>query len=331
MVDLDVYNMLFNCIDNDKIRIVFIGDICQISPIGVGTVYADLVKSNVIPITTFTKVFRYGNSGIAYANSNTRKGIDFFNDDVVKYNGDTLSIMDDWQFIQRGSDEAIRDEIVSQYRKLINSGVKKDDIMVLSAYNVSDCGTYVLNDLIQVDFNPPKVGEKIFERKLGNHGNIVFRVGDIVINKKNNYSALTYDAWKEIENSSGLLSAEDVDTTVIFNGQKGTVVEVTDKVMAVKFDEQIIAFDKLQAYNLLLGRAQSLHSCQGCEAKYVICAVTESQSRLLNRNLLYVANSRAKVKHINIGSIKAYKDALKIDGVEIRNTWLLDLLLDKQQ
>jgi exodeoxyribonuclease V alpha subunit len=166
MIDLDVYNMMFNCITNDKIRIVLMGDCNQISPIGVGTVYADLVKSKVVPITTFTKVFRYGNSGIAYANSNTRQGKDFFDDDVVKYNGDTLNIMNDWEFIQRGSDEAIRDEIISQYRKLIKNGVKKSDIMVLSAYNVMDCGTYILNDMIQSEFNPPKVNEKIFERKL---------------------------------------------------------------------------------------------------------------------------------------------------------------------
>jgi ATP-dependent exoDNAse (exonuclease V) alpha subunit len=74
---------------------------------------------------------------------------------------------------------------------------------------------------------------------------------------------------------------------------------------------------------------QTLHSVQGQEGKVVICAITESQSRLLNKNLLYVANSRAKVKHINIGQVKAYKDALKIDGVSRRNTWLLDLLTEK--
>ena len=123
-----------------------------------------------------------------------------------------------------------------------------------------------------------------------------------------------------------MLSADEVDTTVIFNGQKGVVVDINDKVMIVKFDEELVVFDKIQVYNLLLGRVQTLHSCQGSESPYVICAITESQSRLLNRNLLYVANSRAKVKHINIGQVKAYKDALKIDGVTIRNTWLLDLL-----
>ena len=326
MPNLDTWSMLFQCITNPNIRIVLIGNYEQLPPIGVGTVYADLVKSGVVPVTSFTKVFRYGDSGIAYANTNTRQGIDFFNNDVVKYNGNTLNIMNDWSFIQKNSDEEIAEEIVNQYRKLIKQGVKKDDIMVLTAYNVLECGSYNLNNIIQAEFNPPIKGEKIFERKISGHGKITFRKGDIVINKKNNYSALPYDSWKQIEESNGVLSEDEVETTMIFNGQKGVVVDVLDKVMIVKFDEELIVFDKLQVYNLLLGVVQSLHSCQGSESKYVICAITESQSRLLNKNLLYVANSRAKVKHINIGQIKAYQDALKIDGVDIRNTWLLDLL-----
>jgi exodeoxyribonuclease V alpha subunit len=326
MIDLDTFSMMLNCITNSHIRIVFMGDINQIPPISVGTVYADLVRSKIVPVTTFTKVFRYGNSGIAYANANTRQGIDFFNDDIVKYKDDTINIMNDWSFIQRDTDAEIGEEIINQYRKYIKSGYKKDDIIVLSGYNVLDCGTYVLNDKIQAEFNPPMNGEKIFERKISGHGKIVFRIGDLVINKKNNYSALPYESWLQIEESNGLLTEDDVDTTVVFNGQKGIVTDINDKVMVIKFDEQLIVFDKLQVYNLLLGRVQTLHSVQGQEGKIVICAITESQSRLLNKNLLYVANSRAKVKHINIGQVKAYKDALRIDGVSRRNTWLLDLL-----
>lgn len=332
MPNLDIWDMLFRCITNPKIRIVLIGNYEQLPPIGVGTVYADLVKSKIIPVTSFTKVFRYGNSGIAYVNTNTRRGINFFNHDVnkvIKYNGNTINIMDDWSFIQRNSDEEIAIEVVNQYRNLIKKGVSKDDIMILTAYNVHECGTYNLNNIIQAEFNPPIKDEKIFECKNGKHNKIIFRKGDIVINKKNNYSALPYESWKQIEESGGVLSEDEVTTTPIFNGQKGIVVDVLDKIMIVKFDEELVVFDKFQAYNLLLGTVQSLHSCQGSEAKYVICVITESQSRLLNRNLLYVANSRARVKHINIGQVKAYEDALRIDGTEERNTWLLDLLVTK--
>ena len=331
MIDLDTFSMMLNYINNPNIRIVLMGDINQIPPISVGTVYADLVRSGIVPVTTFTKVFRYGNSGIAYANTNTRQGRDFFEDDVVKYKGDTINIMNDWLFIQRDNDKAIGEEIINQYRKCIKDGYKKDDIIVLSGYNVLDCGTYVLNDKIQAEFNPPLKDEQIFERKISGYGKVIFRIGDLVINKKNNYSALPYESWLQIEESNGVLSADEVKPTVVFNGQKGIVTDINDKVMVIKFDEELIVFDKLQVYNLLLGRVQTLHSVQGQEAKVVICAITESQSKLLNKNLLYVANSRAKVKHINIGQVKAYKDALKIDGVQQRNTWLLDLLINNDK
>jgi exodeoxyribonuclease V alpha subunit len=318
--------MMMNCISNPNIRIVLVGDYAQLVPVGIGTVFADLIQSKIVPTTILDRVFRYGNSGIAFAGANTRQGRDFFDDNEVKNINGRLNIMGDWDFYERESDEDICKEVITQYKNLRAKHINKNDILVLSAYNVDSCGTYKINELIQEEFNPPKKNEKYFERKIDRYGKITFRVGDRVINKKNNYSALTYDSWLEIEKSGGVLSEDDVETTVIFNGQRGDVVDINDKVMVVKFDEQLIVFDKLQVYNLLLGYAISVHASQGQEANYVICVVTESQSRLMNRNLLYVGNTRAKKYHINVGQINAYKDALLVDGVEERDTWLLDLL-----
>ena len=328
MVDLEVFSMMMNCISNPSIRIVLVGDYAQIVPVGIGTVFADLIQSHIVPTTILDRVFRYGNSGIAFAGANTRQGRNFFDDKEVKNINGRLNIMGDWDFYERESDEDICKEVIEQYKNLRAKHVNKNDILVLSAYNVGDCGTYKINELIQEEFNPPKKDEKYFERKISGYGKITFRVGDRVINKKNNYSALIYDSWLEIEKSGGILSEDDVETTVIFNGQRGDVVDINDKVMVVKFDEQLIVFDKLQVYNLLLGYAISVHASQGQEANYVICVVTESQNRLMNRNLLYVGNTRAKKHHINVGQTKAYKDALLVDGVEERNTWLLDLLTE---
>lgn len=326
MVDLEVFSMMMNCISNPNIRIVLVGDYAQLVPVGIGTVFADLIQSKIVPTTILDRVFRYGNSGIAFAGANTRQGRDFFDDNEVKNINGRLNIMGDWDFYERESDEDICKEVITQYKNLRAKHINKNDILVLSAYNVDSCGTYKINELIQEEFNPPKKNEKYFERKIDRYGKITFRVGDRVINKKNNYSALTYDSWLEIEKSGGVLSEDDVETTVIFNGQRGDVVDINDKVMVVKFDEQLIVFDKLQVYNLLLGYAISVHASQGQEANYVICVVAESQSRLMNRNLLYVGNTRAKKYHINVGQINAYKDALLVDGVEERDTWLLDLL-----
>jgi exodeoxyribonuclease V alpha subunit len=237
--------------------------------------------------------------------------------------------MEDWDFYECDDDEEITKKVVDLYGKMRNNHIKKDDILILSAYNIGECGVNIINQLIQEAWNPPKKDEKIFERKVPKFGKVVFRVGDRVINTKNNYSALPYESWLQIEESNGLLSSDDVETTVIYNGQRGDVVDVQDKVMVVKFDEQLIAFDKLEVYNLLLAYAISCHKSQGSECGHVISVVSPNQSRLMTRNLMYVANTRAKKHHINVGSVKAYKDALRVDGVTIRNTWLLDLLKEE--
>ena len=327
MVGLDVFTMFMGCITNDKMRIILIGDPFQLASISLGTVFADLIKSNVVPKVELSQVFRYNDSGIAYSGENARQGRDFFNDKEVTHKGDTYSIMGDWNFIEREDDEAITDEVVKQYTKLVNNRIKQEDILVLSAFNVASCGTYIINSKIQESFNPPKKDEKIFERKVSGFGKIVFRVGDRVINKKNNYTQLTYEGWKQIEESNGVLTSDDVETIPIFNGQRGIVVDVTDKIMVVRFEENLVVYDKLTVYNLLLGYAISTFAAQGQEAPYVINVVSTTQTRLMSKNLLYVADTRSKKKQIDIGSVKAYKDALLVDNVEERNTWLLDLLV----
>lgn len=328
MVGLDVFTMFMSCIANEKMRIVLIGDPFQLASISLGTVFADLIKSNIVPKVELSQVFRYNDSGIAYSGENARQGRDFFSDKEITHKGDTYSIMGDWNFIEREDDEAITDEVVNRYTKLINKGVKQEDILVLSAFNIGSCGTYIINSKIQESFNPPKKDEKIFERKVSGFGKIVFRIGDRVINKKNNYNQLTYDGWKQIEESNGVLTSDDVETIPIFNGQRGVVVDVTDKIMVVRFEENLVVYDKLTVYNLLLGYAISTYAAQGQESPYVINVVSTTQTRLMSKNLLYVADTRSKKKQIDIGSVKAYKDALLIDNVEERNTWLLDLLTE---
>ncbi len=328
MIDLPTFNMMINCINNEKIRIVLIGDVQQIQPVGVGSPFSDLVLSNNFTVATFTKVFRYGNSGIAYATENIRSGRLFLDDDVVdKTDAETIKIKDDWDFITRSSDEDIAEEILNQYRKLIKNGINKKDILVCTAYNVGNCGTYILNDEIQSEFNQIVPEKTPMSRNISNFKKINFKKNDIVINKKNNYKAITLETYERIKESNGILTKEDVETFPIFNGQRGVVLDSTKDALTVKFDNQIIVLDRQESQNVLLGMAQTMHSAQGQEAKYVICCISENQSRLLNKNLLYVANSRARVKHINIGSLKAFNQAILTDGLEQRNTWLKELII----
>lgn len=327
MVDLQVFNMMLRTIDNPNIRIVLVGDFAQVLPIGIGEVFVDLIKSNIVPRANLTKVFRYGDSGVLYVATNIRNGKSFNQTEKAKWDGNECKVMNNYRFIQT-DDDMILETAKREYMNLINKGVKKDNVIILSPFNIGNFGTYNLNNTIQAEVNPPKAGEMEWERKIGSKL-ITFRIGDRVINTKNDYEALTIEAYEEIEKSGGLLKADDVKalTTQVFNGERGVIESIDDKKMIVKFGEQLIVYDKLKMYNLLLAYSISTHKSQGSEADYVINIISPMHKRMLNRNILYVADTRSKVKQIDIGSLTTFNSALLVDGTTERNTWLKELLL----
>lgn len=327
MVDLQVFNMMLRTIDNPNIRIVLVGDFAQVLPIGVGEVFVDLINSNIVPRANLTKVFRYGDSGVLYVATNIRNGKSFNQTENAKWNGNECKVMNNYRFIQTDDDD-ILETTKREYMNLINKGIKKDNVIILSPFNIGNFGTYNLNNTIQAEVNPPKAGEMEWERKIGSKL-ITFRIGDRVINTKNDYEALTVEAYEEIEKSGGLLKADDVKalTTQVFNGERGVIESIDDKKMIVKFGEQLIVYDKLKMYNLLLAYSISTHKSQGSEADYVINIISPMHKRMLNRNILYVADTRSKVKQIDIGSLTTFNSALLVDGTTERNTWLKELLL----
>ena len=327
MVDLQVFNMMLRTIDNPNIRIVLVGDFAQVLPIGVGEVFVDLINSNIVPRANLTKVFRYGDSGVLYVATNIRNGKPFSQTENAKWNGNECKVMNNYRFIQTDDDD-ILETTKREYMNLINKGIKKDNVIILSPFNIGNFGTYNLNNTIQAEVNPPKAGEMEWERKIGSKL-ITFRIGDRVINTKNDYEALTVEAYEEIEKSGGLLKADDVKalTTQVFNGERGVIESIDDKKMIVKFGEQLIVYDKLKMYNLLLAYSISTHKSQGSEADYVINIISPMHKRMLNRNILYVADTRSKVKQIDIGSLTTFNSALLVDGTTERNTWLKELLL----
>lgn len=328
MVDLDTMVMLINCIKNENARIILCGDNAQLLPVGKGNVFNDIINCDYVPRTMLTQIFRYDTNGALFVATNIRKGKNFFdNKEKVKVDGNVYSVENNYKFIQTDKDD-IFDELKKQYDMLLKKGIKPKDIMVLCPFNVGDCGNYKINNEIQANVNAPVPNEKIFLRDI-NGTKIVFREGSRVINKKNNYNALPLESYELIKNDElGIIKKEDVECTQIFNGQKGIVRSVDDEKMIIQFDEELIVFTKNDEKDLLLSYSQSTHSSQGSESKYVISIVNPIHRRMLNRNLLYVADTRAKVLHIDIGDIKTFNEALLIDGNELRNTWLHEMLLE---
>ena len=321
MVGLDVFIMLLNCVTNSNAKFVLCGDMYQLPSISKGCVFSDLIESGKVPTAELTKVFRYDTSGGAFVGENVRQGKAIFDSDRCKIKENILTISNNYKFIETNE---IFEEIIKEYERLCGI-YKVEDIIILSPYNVGDCGTFKLNEYIENEYNPPKPNELSLSYKR-NGVNIVFRKNSRIVNTKNDYKAMPLESWEMINGSDGVLTEEDVPLTQLFNGQIGVVRDVQEKYLVCQFDEELIVIPKSKLDTLLLARAISTHRSQGGEWKAVINVVSEQHERLLSKQLLYVSDTRAKEKHCDIGSKKAFNNSLLIDVVQKRNTFLKELI-----
>lgn len=327
MLALDTFIMLLNAVENPNCRFVFVGDPAQLSSIGLSKIFDDFINSGIIPTTMLTEIFRYKSDGSLFVATNIRNGKNFLNDsDMVKYKDGEYSVGKNYRFIECDADDVL-DKVVSEYTKLLNKGIKQKDIMVLSPFNVKSTGTYKINSAIQSEINPIKPNEKYLERKIGDHI-IIFKVNDVVLNTKNDYRAISYDAYKKMKDSDGLLKEEDVADSLIVNGQTGVVREVLDDGLIVQYEEDLTYVSKAKLRNLLLGSSISTHKCQGSSIDYTISIVSNQHKKMLTRGLLYVADTRCRKAHIDIGDIDAFEDALAIVDNDLRRTWVKELLIN---
>ena len=317
--------MLINAITNPDTHIVFVGDPAQLTSVGVGKVFTNMIESKIIPMITLTDIFRYKSDGSLFVATNIRQGKSFLNNtDMVKQNGDVYTVGNNYKFINTTD---IFNTAISEYMKLINKGVKPLDILGLSPMNKGELGTRALNNAIQLEINPPKPNEKVLTRKIDNE-EITFRTGDCVINTKNDYNAVSEEAYWEMKSDS-LLSEQDVADTMVMNGQSGIIRQVLDDGLIIQFDEEMLYFNKGKIYNLLLNSFISVHKSQGSTVKYSIEIISDKHSKMLTRNLLYVGATRNQVSHIEIGDIDTFNKALSIEDNDNRKTWLKDLLVEK--
>lgn len=325
MVSLDVFCMLLTSISNPNARIVFVGDPAQLSSIGLSKIFDDLIKSNIVPMTMLTEVFRYKSDGSLFVATNIRQGKNFFNDkEFVKYDENTLeySVNDNYRFILT---DDILNRTVTEYKKLLQKGIKKEHILILSPFNVGLFGTYAINNEIQEMVNPAKPNEKVQTRNV-NKTKIIFRTGDLVINTKNDYEAVKADNYYQCAEIEGASVSDYNDYATVVNGQTGIIRDVVDDGLIIQFEEDLIYVDKSKLNQLLLGYAISVHKSQGSTTDYSINIVSNAHKKMLTRGLLYVATTRCKKAHIDIGDINAFKYALTVDDNDLRQTWLLDLL-----
>ena len=170
---------------------------------------------------------------------------------------------------------------------------------VLSPMHRGEAGVGELNRRLQETLNPAHPGKPEWKQ-----GGRVFRVGDKVLQTRNNY------------------------TKQVFNGDLGRVVEidVEEQRVVVNFDGVRIEYEFSELDELLHAFAMSVHKSQGSEYRAVVIPLLTQHYMLLQRNLLYTAVTRAKQMVVLVGTQKAISIAVKNDKVAQRNSRLAERL-----
>lgn len=270
--------------------VVLVGDVDQLPSVGPGSVLADLITSEVVPVVCLTEIFRQAcESRIITAACAINQG----RLPDMTHRED----LTDFYFIEAEEPEAIRDLIVRLVRERIPARFKfdpKTEIQVLSPMNRSLLGARNLNQVLQEALNPDTGGQQI--ERFG----WTFRVGDRVIQTENNY---------------------DKD---VFNGDLGVVekIDTVEQEMAVSFEGRSVVYDFADLDELALAYVLSIHKSQGSEYPCVVIPLHMQHYMMLQRNLLYTAVTRGKRLVVLVGSSKAAGMAVRRADTRHRYTAL---------
>ena len=277
MVDIMLMAALLKAIKPGA-RLILIGDADQLPPVGAGNVLNDIIASDRFNIIKLKEIFRQAEKSLIITNAHAINNGKYPN----------LSVKDnDFFFIQRDDDSEIANTIVDlcQNRLPKKYGKEvKNSIQVITPSRKGSAGTEALNILLQKSLNPP--GPKKKEKK---SRDIIFREGDKIMQIKNNYDI----EWeKDGKSNMG-----------IFNGDIGFIesINTVEESMILNFEDRIAVYDFSMLDELEHAYAITVHKSQGSEYPVVVLPVFWYTPKLLTRNLLYTAVTRAQNMVVIVG------------------------------
>lgn len=320
MVDIQLFKRVIDAVDFNTTKLLLIGDNAQLPSVSCGNLLHDFMETKLIPTTTLTKVFRYGEGGLMKVATDVRFCEPYLTSSM-KSKMTTFGDNKDYTFVDLPS-EVIPQNVLGLYKKLLEKGYSINDIQVLTAKNVGDCGTVVLNNMIQKVANP-NYGSEVFMKV----GDTTYFEGDLVIQKVNNYKA-ELDLQHLSEWEKDMYSAsEDVPTAFIANGETGIVREIYKSYCIIEFDGVFVKYYRADMQMISLGYSITIHKSQGSSIKIVILCTPQSHIYMLNSNLLYVGLTRMKEGCYHLGALNSINQAVKKKANLTRHTHMQELLL----
>lgn len=314
MVDVVLMRGLLRAVQAGT-RLILVGDADQLPSVGAGNVLRDILDSDVVPSVRLKDIFRQDESSMIVWNAHLinqgempilrNRNTDFF------FERRTL---------QTEAAQTICDLLSSRlpkYLKFPKGGWQSEatrSIQVLTPTKKGDCGAYVLNRLLQSALNPERP-----DRDAIVHGDTEFRVGDKVIQTKNDYQ-LEYTRKTPFGTEDG---------TGVFNGDVGYIVRIdpAEHLMTVCFDDdRMVTYQKQQLDALELAYCLTVHKSQGSEFPVVVMPVVGGPPMLMARNLLYTALTRARRLVVLVGREDVIRQMVENNHVLKRYTTLCDRL-----
>lgn len=294
-----------------KARLVMVGDADQLPSVGPGNVFADCIKSGTIPVVRLNEIFRQAQESSIVRNAHN------INEGIVP---ELKNKGGDFYFLQRTEPSRIAETVVGLIGERLpkNMNIPTEDIQVLSPSRKTAAGTGELNLQIQAAVNPPMEGKK--EKKVGEH---VLRVGDRVMQTRNNYDIVWYkypDGY----------SPDDPDApnpesgAGIYNGDVGYIEDIDDKkeYVRIRFEDRVTAYPFDMLGELELAYAMTVHKSQGSEYRAVVLAIPKGVTMLKTRGVLYTAVTRARELLIITGSADDVAEMVRNDRRQRRYSGL---------
>ena len=306
MVDITLMNSLLKAIAPGT-RLILVGDINQLPSVGPGSVLKDIIQSEAFNVVMLTKIFRQASTSDIIVNAH-------------KINrGEEVSLDNksmDFFFLKRYEADIIINVVLQLVKQKLPKFVDATpyDIQVLTPMRKGLLGVELLNGILQQYLNPPDKSKREKE-----HGDMVFREGDKVMQTKNNYQL----EW-EICTKFGLTVDKGMG---IFNGDMGIITEINDfaETMTVEFDEgRKVEYSYKLLDELELAYAITIHKSQGSEYPAVVIPLLSGPSMLMNRNLLYTAVTRARKCVTLVGNDATFNQMIQNTSQQKRYSGLCD-------
>ena len=310
MIDLMLMRSLLRAIEPGT-RLILVGDADQLPSVGAGNVLGDILASGAVPCARLTDIYRQSETSRIVMNAHlinrgempllNEKDTDFFFERRATYADTAQSVLG---LVTR------RLPAYLGYSAEEAASLSVRNIQVLAPARKGECGVNSLNILLQEALNPPSPRKAQLT-----WGETVFRVGDKVIQTKNDYRI----EWTR-ETPGGTEEGQG-----IFNGDVGFITDMDPEntSLTVLFDEEKeVVYESADLESLEPAYCLSVHKSQGSEFPVVVMPVIGGPPMLLTRNLLYTAMTRARELVVLVGSEDVIRRMVENDHVAKRYTTL---------